>query len=158
MRGHRRLHGGKDGRAALERQAIHVLPVDRPAAALDAQIVRAFAGDTEAFHLPGKRQDAISILQQHERFADAITRDLAMARTADGGEKLWRALARFERPKLILDAQNAKHCVVDAGYWNPALGHERLEVRDKVTIGVCLGGIGRKPAEHAESSPCRCPH
>jgi hypothetical protein len=61
------------------------LPVNRPAAALHAQIIRRRAGDTRCLIRLGQRQNVFLIFQQHEGFAHAFARNGAMLRRADGG-------------------------------------------------------------------------
>ena len=139
---HLRLDAGKDrGRAREIRigQA-GALPGQRPAAVLLGDVVGAVAGNQ---HVLARidRQHAV-VLQQHQRLAHRPARQRAMRGTADhlhrlGHQRIGRRQPRLEHAQAQLHAQDAAHCIVDAGHRDHAGLHlgQRVHVQALPRIG-----------------------
>ena len=87
--------------------AAPALPVNRPAAALNAQVVRRHADHGEALEVFCERQNVFSVFEHHQRFAHALARDGAVFRRADGGGQLWIGRSAVKNSELEFDPQDA---------------------------------------------------
>ena len=125
----RRLDGppdaGPDGRGAGEVvvRVARALPGQGPAAALPADVVGRRPGD-EHERVAGEGQDAVVVLQQHERLAHRLAGHFAMFGIAQqlesSAERPFGRRAAVEQAGADLHPQDAPHRVVEPRLGNPA--------------------------------------
>ncbi len=111
------------------------LPADRPAAALDADVVGRATRHQDSIGSVFDRQGAV-VLQQHGRGGDGAPRELAVVGGADLRQQAALGERMLEQAELELDAKDSPDRVVDPVRAHVAGLHRRQQIGDECLVVV----------------------
>ncbi len=115
------------------------LPVDRPAAALHADVVRPRAGHVNPRDVVRQGQQFVFVLEEHDGLAHRLTRDGAVLGRA---ERFLETSIGIRAPSLVeqargkLDPQDPSHGIVDTFHRNRAFLDQALQSLEEQLVPI----------------------